>query len=118
MDKESNVVEGIIPSNIQTWVDSILEEVSDEVGKEENGEFLLLYEGWSDICVSEVTDPLKSDKENEDACYAFAEEQSDKVIEEWVVEYTGYQLVQCGYERRLGLYGVTWALFKKVDDGV
>jgi len=107
-----------IPPYIQAWVDGVLEEVSDEVGKEENGEFLLLYEGWSSICVDEVYDPLKSDEENEKAYYSFAEEQSGKVIEGWVVKYSGYQLVQCGYERRLGLYGVTWALFKKVDGEV
>lgn len=115
MDKGSNIIDSI-PFDIQTWVNGVLEEVSDEVGKEENGDFLLLYEGWSSVCVSEVADPSKSDEENEDACYAFTEEQSDKVIEEWVERYTRYQLVWCGYERRLGLYGVTWALFKKVDD--
>ncbi|RLI41751.1 hypothetical protein DRO59_06130 [Candidatus Bathyarchaeota archaeon] len=99
-------------------MNGILEEVSDEVGEEENGDYILCYEGWSGICVSKVFDPLKSDEENEDAFYEFAEEQSGRVIEEWVVKNKDYQLIQCGHERGLGLYGVTWALFKrdKVDD--
>ena len=101
---------------IWEWVWNTLEEISDEIGVEENGKYLLPYEGWSGLCVSKVFDSAKSEEENEDAYYKFAEEQSNEVIEEWIEEYKDhYCLIDCGHEHT-GLYGVTWALFKKYSD--
>ena len=105
-----------LPPEIWRWVWDTLEEISDEVGTEKNGKYLLVYEGWSGLCVSEVFDSTKSDEENEDACYKFAEEQSGEVIEEWIKKYQDhYSLIDCGHEST-GPYGVTWALFKEYND--
>mgnify|MGYP000297658828 CR=1 FL=1 len=105
-----------LPPEIWRWVWDTLEEISDEVGTEKNGKYLLVYEGWSGLCVSEVFDSIKSDEENEDACYKFAEEQSGEVIEEWIKKYQDhYSLIDCGHEST-GPYGVTWALFKEYND--
>lgn len=104
------------PPKIWKWVWDILGEVSDEVGIEENGEYLLAYEGWSGFCVSKVFDSNRSKEENEEAYYEFAENGSSEVIEEWLEIYGGhYYLIACGHEP-IGLYGVTWALFKKLND--
>ncbi|MEA3474879.1 MAG: hypothetical protein U9R23_00290 [Candidatus Cloacimonadota bacterium] len=102
-----------VPHKIWQWIWDNLEEISDEVGIEENGKYLLAYEGWGGCCVSKVYDPTKSSEENEDAYYRFAEEQSSEVIDELVGIYKEhYFLIDSGHET-IGLYGVTWALFKK-----
>jgi len=101
---------------IWKWVWDTLEEISDEIGVEGNGEYLLAYEGWGGFCVNKIFDSTKSDEENEDSYYKFAEEESDKVIVEWLLKYKDrYYLVDCGHEP-IGLYGVTWALFKTFND--
>ena len=105
--------EALPSAKIWKWVWDTLGEVSDEIGIEENGEYLLAYEGWGGFCVSGVFDPKKSDEENEESYYKFAEGESGEVIEEWIERYKNqYCLIDCGYEP-MGLYGVTWALFKK-----
>ena len=76
-----------IPKHIQSWIISVLGEVSDEVGTEKNGKYLLVYEGWSSVCV---------EGENDEERYRFAERESDRVIEHY------RRLVQC----------VTWAVFR------
>lgn len=43
-----------IPDKIRQWVWDNLEEISDEICIEKNGEYLLAYEGWSGFCVSKV----------------------------------------------------------------
>lgn len=107
-----------IPDKIWGWIWDILEEISDEVSIEKNGEYLLAYEGWGGFCVSEVLDPTKSDEENENTYYKFAEEQSSEVIDEWIEIYKEhYFLIDCGHEPT-GLYGVTWALFKKYSNDI
>jgi len=100
---------------IWKWVWDTLEEISDEVGIEENGEYLLAYEGWGGFCVSGILDSAKSDEENEDSYYKFAEEESNKVIAEWLEIHKDRYLIDCGHEP-IGLYGVTWALFKTFND--
>jgi hypothetical protein len=98
---------------IWDWVWNTLSEVSHEIGLEENNAYLLAYEGWNGFCVSSVFDSKKSDEENEVSYYKFAEEKSSEVIEEWITRYKNqYYLIDGGYEPT-GLYGVTWALFKK-----
>ena len=106
------------PPKIWKWVWNTLGEVSDEIGIEENGKYLLAYEGWSGLCVSSVFDSKKSDEENNEFCYKFAEEESNEVIAEWFKKYKNlYYVIDCGYEPT-GLYGVTWALFKKLSDNI
>ena len=101
------------PYKIWQWVWDTLEEISDEVGVEKNGKYLLAYEGWGGLCVSKVFESTKSDEENEDAYYRFAEKQSNKIINGWVERYKNrYCLIDCGHES-IGLYGVTWALLKE-----
>ena len=83
------------------------------MGIAKNREYMLVYEGWSGICVSSVFDSTKSEEENEDRYYDYAEDQSDDIIKEWVEEYKKtHLLIDCGYEP-MGLYGVTWVLFKR-----
>ena len=103
--------EKLLPLEIWNWVWDTVAEISDEVGTEEKGKYLLAYEGWGSICVSCEEDPKKSDEENEAAYYKYARDQSDEVIKEWVSTYKKtYRLIESGYEPT-GLYGVTWALF-------
>jgi hypothetical protein len=108
-----NHKETMAPPQIWDWVWETLAEVSDEIGIEKKGGYLLAYEGWGGFCVSKVFDPRKSEEENEERYYQYAEEQSDEVIEEWIEAHKQtHQLIDSGYEPT-GLYGVTWALFKK-----
>lgn len=101
---------------IRRWIWDTLEEISDEVGTEKNGKYLFVYEGWSSLCVSKVFDSTRSDEENEDAYYKFAEEQSGEVIEEWIKKYKDYYSpIDYGHEST-GLYGITWALFKEYNE--
>lgn len=111
--KKVKLKETDISPKIWKWVWDTLEEISHEVGTEENGEYILVYEGWSGVCVSRVFDPKKSERENEDRYYKYADEQSDDIIKEWLEGYKEtHHLIDCGYEP-IGLYGVTWALFKR-----
>ena len=108
----------------------ILTEVSDEVGEDEIGDgYLLKYEGWGGFCVENVWSEVEkrqkrlgldinsssANAEREEACFEYAREQSDIIIEdEWKAELKerGYDFVDGGYDDG-GLYGRTWALFKK-----
>ena len=107
-----------------------LEEISDESGEDDLGEgYLLKYEGWSGVCVEEVWAKVEerqkregmdikseeAEEEREEACYEYAEEQSYKIIDdEWKPELKerGYRFIDGGYDWG-GLYGRTWAIFKK-----
>jgi len=103
----------ITPPKIWKWLWDTLAEISDEIGIEEDGRYMLVYEGWSGVCVSHLFDPKKSEKENEGRYYKYAEAQSDNIIKEWFEEHKEtHHLIGYGYEPT-GLYGVTWALFKK-----
>lgn len=104
------------PNKIWDWLWEILDEVSDELGTLENGKYLLVYEGWGSSCVSVMFDPTRSDEENEKMAYKFAEKEGYEVIGEWIEKYRArYCLIDCGHDPT-GLYGVTWALFKKHND--
>ena len=112
----------------QVW--EILEEISDESGEDDlDKDYLLKYEGWGGVCVEEVwvkveeeqermgivIENEEGEEEREKACYEFAEEQSYKIIdEEWKpkLKVSGYRFLNGGYDYG-GLYGRTWALFKK-----
>ena len=104
-----NIKESVYSSggtlDIMEWVNEILDEITDEVGTAENGDYLLAFEGWSDVCF------MEADIEPDEYC-DYAEKQSDNIIEEWVEKYKEYQLVDAGYAPT-GVYGVTWALFKQ-----
>lgn len=123
--------EATIPPKIWKQVWDILEEISDESGEEDIGEgYLFKYEGWGGICVEAVwrkvvTEQIRNgeiyvesdqaEEEIEQACRRYAEEQSYKIIfDEWKPELKerGYHFIYGGYDNG-GLYGRTWALFKK-----
>lgn len=122
-----------IPEKIWDEVEAVLHEVSDEIGEDNLGEeYLLKYEGWSGFCVHETwtnigveqlrtgTDDESNEAEGmiEEACYEYAEDQSYKIIEdEWKSELSkrGFYFVDGGYDSG-GLYGRTWALFKKAKE--
>jgi len=99
---------------IQVW--DTLAVISDECGEDDLGKgYLLKYEGWSGTCVEEVWNKVKAEEEGEETCYEYAEEQSYKIIDdEWEpkLRERGYRFIVGGYDHG-GLYGRTWALFKK-----
>ena len=105
----------------------IIEEISDKVGEADLGEGCLLkFEGWSPVCFPETLASPETRKgknveteithaDGEETYYRYAEEESCKIIEkEWKPELRerGYGLVEGGYDSG-GLYGRTWALFKR-----
>jgi len=112
----------------QVWND--LKEISDESGESDLGEgYLLKYEGWGGICVEEVWAKVgaeqtekgidvkseEAQEERESACYQSAEEQSYRIIDnEWKhqLRQRGYSFIDGGYNPG-GLYGRTWAIFRK-----
>ncbi len=108
----------------------IMTDISDEVGEERIGHgYLLKFEGWGGCCVEDAWAKVENEQkkrgididsemanaERENACYDYAEEQTDKIIEEdWKpnLEEKGYEFIDGGYDNG-GLYGRTWAIFKK-----
>lgn len=100
--------------NILRWVWDTLAEISDEVGTEENGEYLLAYEGWGEFCFCNMHNLKKSQVDNENIFFKYAQEKSYLIINEWAeARKNTHSLIDSGYEPT-GLYGVTWALFKKL----
>ncbi len=105
--------------------------ISDESGEDELGQgYLLKYEGWSGICVGKAwakvkaeqrrkgiaTDRKEAEEERKDACYQYSREQSFKIIEsEWMPRLNKRKLsfLAGGYDDGGGLYGKTWAPFKR-----
>ena len=65
------------------------------------------YEGWSSSCFPP--------KLPENFFVSYAIRQSPKIHKEWNAEMTkrGYRPVTLGHDENLGLYGVTYALYKK-----
>jgi len=129
--RKANLGETMLPHRIWKQIWSTLEEISDESGEEKIGErYLLKYEGWGGICVEDIWAKVESvqkqmgvdiesgeaKEERERSCYEFADEQSYKIInQEWGPELKsrGYMIITGGYDCG-GLYGRTWALFKKI----
>jgi len=96
---------------IWDWVREVLYPVSDDVGAEKNGDYLLHYEGWGGFCVAPAWDSTRSDEENEERARAHAEEESDAVIGAWMDEHRcTHKVVDAGYLPNAA-YGLTWALF-------
>lgn len=88
----------------------LLNQVSDETGEQRlKGGYVLKYEGWSSICI-----PTRY--KNEEAMRNYGTRQSDKILTEWrrVMIRRGYGVVEEGHDERLGLYGVTYALYRRV----
>jgi len=107
------MVELDVPEEIWEWLYSVVDGVGHHVGTESKGPWLLCYEGWSDLCVALVWDPARSDEENEEAAYDHACENSSAVIDEWIEEHeVQFDLAESRHEPT-GLYGVTWALFRR-----
>jgi len=103
-----------VPSHIMKKAMDSIDEVSDDIGEEQlDDDHILKFEGWSGFCVSKVWEETKEDKE--EACEEFAEKESYKIIEnEWKpqMDRRGYKFIDGGYARG-GLYGRTWAIFKR-----
>jgi hypothetical protein len=110
------------PPAIWKRVWGTLEEISDETGEDHLGKgYLLVYEGWSGVCVEHIWDKIEGegmDEERETACQQYAEKESYKIIDDqWKsqLKERGYRFISGGYDHG-GLYGRTWALFRK-DNG-
>jgi hypothetical protein len=102
-----------IPESVDKWASDTIGEISDEVGSETKGDYLLHYEGWSAFCLDDVVESLPPDADVEEELFDAANDRSQGVIDEWVEDNApDYALVESGHERT-GLYGVTWALFKR-----
>jgi len=108
----------MIPPDIYNLINNVLDEVSDECNEEEIYEgYLLKYEGWSNLCFEYGWNNIDEnvDGEIDDYFYKHAEEQSHLIIEEdWKPRLAKrfYNFIDGGYYKS-GLYGITWALFKK-----
>lgn len=101
-----------IPAYIMDHMNSILDTISDEVGEEYldlDHEYLLKYEGWSTICIPSEHWGTEEEMRN----YGISE--SSKVHLEWRAEMLqrGYVEVIEEHDENLGLYGVTYALYRK-----
>jgi len=102
--------------NIIDKVYNFLEDVSDDVGESElSKNYILMYEGWSHGCFEDIYDDSLDEEENDANFYQYAEEQSPIIIKnDWIPKKIKENMsyVDGGYYGG-GLYGVTWALFKK-----
>ncbi len=75
------------PGEIWNWANVILERISDEIGIKTRGRYLLVYEGWSSLCVDPAWNPDDADEANEEAAYQHAADKSGVIIQEWVEEF-------------------------------
>jgi len=97
----------------KTWTEiyRTLDSVSDECGEEvlSNGD-ILKFEGWSPNCFSDVV-------ENENDFEEYAKSQTPNIVEnDWVPKMRRRRCkpIESGFEPG-GLYGVTWALFRRIS---
>ena len=100
----------MIPKTIDEQMWETLDDISDEAGEFQLDErWLLKYEGWSAGC---FPPRLKT----EEAMINYAIRQSPKIHKEWNTELTkrGYKALMIGHDEHLGLYGVTYALYRRV----
>ena len=76
----------LAPERLRQWASETIAEVSDEVGSEKNGDYLLHYEGWSAFCLDDVLESLPPDADVEEELFDAAQDRSQGVIDEWVEE--------------------------------
>ena len=100
----------MIPKAIDQAIWETLDQISDETGELQLNEakrWLLKYEGWSASCFPP--------KLPENFFVNYAIRQSPKIHKEWNAEMTkrGYKPIELGHDEHLGLYGVTYALYKR-----
>jgi len=84
-----------------------LDEISDETGELELNGYILKYEGWSASCFPP--------RLPENFFVSYAIRQSPKIHKEWNAEMQkrGYKSVTLEHNKNLGLYGITYALYKR-----
>ena len=98
-----------VPKEIDAQMWSALDEVSDETGELQlNDDWILKYEGWSASCFPP--------KLPENFFVSYAIRQSPKIHKEWNAEMTkrNYKPILVGHDEHLGLYGVTYALYRRI----
>ncbi len=98
-----------IPKAITEQIWKTLDEVSDETGELElDGGYLLKYEGWGASC-------FDSRFKYDESMKNYAATQSPKIHKEWNTEMRrrGYEPLTLGHDMHSGLYGVTYALYKR-----
>ena len=123
-----------VPDSLWDPIQAIVQEVSDEIGEEDLGDgYFLKYEGWGGLCIEHVwlrvlelqeragldTESAEAIEAREDACYEYAEKQTDKIIEAvWIPEMKkrGFTYLYGSFDPG-GLYGRTWALFGRRKAG-
>ena len=97
-----------VPKEIDQQMQETLDEISDETGELQlNDAWLLKYEGWSASCFPP--------KLPENFFVNYAIRQSPKIHKEWGTEMKqrGYKPMLADHDEHLGLYGVTYALYKR-----
>jgi len=95
----------MIPQNVRDYFQEILNEVSDEVGQETKGRYLLKYEGWSPNC-------FPAHLRHDEAMFNYATRQTPKIVKEWQQSLPRYKLLESDHQEETGLYGVTYAIFQ------
>ena len=70
-----------IPESADRWAWDTIAEVSDEVGSEKRGDYLLHYEGWSAFCLDDVLESLPPDADVEQELLDAANDRSQSVID-------------------------------------
>ena len=99
----------MIPKHIDEQMWKTLDEISDETGELELDSYILKYEGWSSSCFD-----LRF--KYEESMRNYAAGQSPKIHKERnaIMRRRGYKAVTLGHDEHLALYGLTYALYKKV----
>jgi len=98
-----------IPEDIDTQMWKALDEISDEVGHIPLGNnYVLFFEGWSPEC-------FPSFVENEQDMIDYAIDFAPKIWKEWNDKMLplGYKCITHEHNENLGLYGVTYALYRR-----
>jgi len=99
----------MIPSHIDDQMWRSLYEISDETGELSlDTHYLLKYEGWSAACIP-------PHYKTEQAMINYGIRQAPKIWKEWDAEMRNrnYTPINHGHDENQGLYGVTYALYKR-----
>ena len=99
-----------IPKHIDEQMWQTLDEISDEIGHTPLGDdYVLFFEGWSPECFPSFVGGDEQDMIN------YAIDFAPKVHREWNAKMRpmGYKRVLHGHDENLGLYGITYALYKR-----
>ena len=93
-----------IPKHVDEQMWNVLDQLSDETGEVELNCYTLMYESYSPICFPP--------KLPENFWRHVAAQREPTLIREWNAKKHQKPIVQ-GHDEHLGLYGVTYALYRR-----